>query len=159
MSSSAAVFAHSTKEEFLTLLPLKTSAKAVQRLWDLVMSWQLLLRWSTPLEKKTTTQKVQTVSWGTVCRVWCSPPPHIEVRWLGRLRYYSTFFLLKEIKAFMESREQDITLLSDAGWLLDLAFLKYVTEKLNHLNLQSQDKDKTTCDINTATKAFKAREK
>ena len=41
----------------------------------------------------------------------------------------------------MESREEDITLLSEAELLLDLAFLTDVTAKMNHLNLQVQDKE------------------
>ena len=46
--------------------------------------------------------------------------------------------MLNEIKAFMESREEDTTLLSDAEWLLDLAFLTDMTEKLNQLNTKLQ---------------------
>lgn len=65
--------------------------------------------------------------------------------------------MLGEIKAFMETREGDITLLTDAEWLLDLAFLIYVTEKMNHLNLQLQGKDKKICDMISAIKVFSAK--
>lgn len=47
--------------------------------------------------------------------------------------------------------------MSDAEWLLDLAFLTDMTEKLNHLNSQLQGKDKTISDMISAVKAFKAR--
>ncbi|CAM4607670.1 unnamed protein product [Leuciscus chuanchicus] len=64
---------------------------------------------------------------------------HTEVRWLSRGNVLHRFIsLLSEIKAFMEARGEDTNLLSDAGWLLDLAFLADVTEKLNQLNLQLQ---------------------
>ena len=64
---------------------------------------------------------------------------HTEVRWLSRGKILQRFLsLLGEIKALMETREEDSTLLSDAEWLLDLAFLTVVTEKMKHLNLQLQ---------------------
>ena len=56
----------------------------------------------------------------------------------------------------METREKD-TLLSDAEWLLDLAFLTDVTEKINHLNLQLQGKGKKISDMISAVKAFSAK--
>ena len=83
---------------------------------------------------------------------------HTEVRWLSRGKILHRFCsLLNEIKAFMESREEDTTLLSDAEWLLDLAFLTDMTEKLNQLNTQLQDKDRTISDMISAVKAFKAK--
>ncbi|XP_053495532.1 zinc finger BED domain-containing protein 5-like [Ictalurus furcatus] len=64
---------------------------------------------------------------------------HTEVRWLSRSKVLHHFIsLLSEIKAFMEARVEDTNLLSDAGWLLELALLADVTEKLNQLNLQLQ---------------------
>ncbi|CAB4064545.1 unnamed protein product [Lepeophtheirus salmonis] len=61
---------------------------------------------------------------------------HTVVRWLSRRKKILHRFcsLLNKIKAFMESREEDTTLLSDAKWLLDLAFPTDMTEKLNQLN-------------------------
>ena len=83
---------------------------------------------------------------------------HTEVRWLSRGKILHRFCsLLNEIKAFMESREEDTTLLSDAEWLLDLAFLTDMTEKLNQLNTQLQGKDRTISDMISAVKAFKAK--
>lgn len=68
---------------------------------------------------------------------------HTEVRWLSRGKIQQHFLsLLGEIKTFMETRMEDTTLLSDADWLLDLAFLTDVTEKINHLNLKLQGKEK-----------------
>ena len=57
----------------------------------------------------------------------------------------------------METREEDTTLLSGPEWLLDLAFLTDVTEKINHLNLQLQGKDKNISDMISAVKAFSAK--
>lgn len=51
--------------------------------------------------------------------------------------------MLDEIKAFMETREENTTPLSDAEWLLELAFLTDATEEINHLSLQLQGKEKT----------------
>ncbi|KAK0142715.1 General transcription factor II-I repeat domain-containing protein 2A [Merluccius polli] len=83
---------------------------------------------------------------------------HTEVRWLSRGKILQRFLsLLGEIKAFMETREEDTTLLSDAEWLLDLAFLTDVTEKINHLNIQLQGKGKNICDMISAVKAFSAK--
>ena len=60
---------------------------------------------------------------------------HKEIRWLSRGKVLHHFLaLLTEIKAFMEARNEDTTLLSDTEWLLDLAFLADMTEKLNNLN-------------------------
>ncbi|XP_056138883.1 general transcription factor II-I repeat domain-containing protein 2-like [Lampris incognitus] len=83
---------------------------------------------------------------------------HTEVRWLSRGKILQRFLsLLGEIKAFMETREEDTTLLSDAEWLLDLAFLTDVTEKMNELNLQLQGKDKNLSDMISAVNAFSAK--
>ena len=82
---------------------------------------------------------------------------HTAIRWLSRGKILQCLLsLLSEITAFMESRE-DTTLLSDAEWLLDLAFLMDVVEKLNHLNLRLQGKDKNICDTISAVKAFSAK--
>ena len=83
---------------------------------------------------------------------------HTEVRWLSRGKILQRFLsLLAEIKAFMETREEDTTLLTDAEWLLDLAFLTDVTEKINHLNLELQGKGKKISDMISAVKAFSAK--
>ena len=57
----------------------------------------------------------------------------------------------------METREEDTTLLFDPEWLLDLAFLTDVPEKINHLNLQLQGKDKNISEMISAVKAFSAK--
>ncbi|CAB4064072.1 unnamed protein product [Lepeophtheirus salmonis] len=62
---------------------------------------------------------------------------HTEVKWLTQGKILIRFFsLLNEIKAFMESREEYTTLLSNAGWLLDLPFLTDMPENLNQLNIK-----------------------
>ncbi|KAJ8352144.1 hypothetical protein SKAU_G00236200 [Synaphobranchus kaupii] len=64
---------------------------------------------------------------------------HTEIRWLSRGRILKRFLaLLGEIKEFMQSREEDTSLLDNTEWLLDLAFLTDVTEKLNNLNCELQ---------------------
>lgn len=65
--------------------------------------------------------------------------------------------LLGEIKEFLQSREEGISLLNDIEWLLHLAFLTDITEKLNYLNCEVQDKGKTVTDMISAVKAFKAK--
>ena len=72
---------------------------------------------------------------------------HAEVRRLSRGKILQRFLsLLNEVKLFMEERGEDTSILSDAGWVLDLAFLTDLTGKLNQLNLQLQGNDKTVCD-------------
>ena len=69
---------------------------------------------------------------------------HTEIRWLSRGRILKRFLaLLGEIKEFMQSREEDTSLLDNTEWLLDLAFLTDVTEKLNNLNCELQGTGKT----------------
>ncbi|XP_041858782.1 general transcription factor II-I repeat domain-containing protein 2A-like [Melanotaenia boesemani] len=79
---------------------------------------------------------------------------HTEVRWLSRGKILQRFLsLLGDIKAFMEMRGEDASLLSDAEWLLDLAFLADVTEKTNQLNQHLQGREKNVCDMISAVKA------
>ena len=56
----------------------------------------------------------------------------------------------------MESNE-DTTLLSNIVWLLDLAFLTDMTEKLNALNCGLQGEQKTIAVMISAVKAFKSK--
>ncbi|XP_070402531.1 general transcription factor II-I repeat domain-containing protein 2-like [Nothobranchius furzeri] len=84
---------------------------------------------------------------------------HTEIRWLSRGRVLQRFFLslLCEIKKFMQSKGEDISLLEDTEWILDLAFLTDITGKLNHLNCELQGKGKTVADMISAVNAFKAK--
>ena len=60
-----------------------------------------------------------------------------SVRWLSRAGTLKRFWSLrKEIKSFMESKNQDVGFLSDVKWLNDLAFLTDVTQHLSKLNKQ-----------------------
>ena len=56
----------------------------------------------------------------------------------------------------MLSKGEDASLLEEPVWLLDLAFLTDLTEKLNHLNRELQGKDKTVAHMMSAVNAFKA---
>ncbi|XP_029605893.1 hepatocyte cell adhesion molecule-like [Salmo trutta] len=65
---------------------------------------------------------------------------HTEIRWLSRgpLRFLS---LLGEIQEFKQPKGEDVSLLEDTEWTLDLAFLTDITGKLNDLNCKLQGKD------------------
>ncbi|KAI7790228.1 hypothetical protein IRJ41_001037 [Triplophysa rosa] len=66
---------------------------------------------------------------------------HTEIRWLSRGRVLLRFLsLLGEIKEFKQSKGEDVSLLEDTEWTLDLAFLTDITGKLNDLNCQLQGK-------------------
>lgn len=67
---------------------------------------------------------------------------HTEIRWLSRGRVLQRLSLLGEIKEIMESTEDDIALLQDTEWMLDLTFLTDITGKLNHTNCELQCKGK-----------------
>ena len=83
---------------------------------------------------------------------------HTEIRWLSRGRVLHRFLsLLREIKEFMQSKGEDVSLLEDTEWTLDLAFLVDITGKLNLLNCQLQGKGKTVVDMISALNAFKAK--
>nr|XP_039247528.1 general transcription factor II-I repeat domain-containing protein 2B-like [Styela clava] len=85
-------------------------------------------------------------------------PLHTEIRWLSRGRILLRFLsLLDEIKEFMQSRGEEITLLEDTNWTLGLAFLTDITEKLNSLNYELQGKGKTVADMISTLKAFEAK--
>ena len=83
---------------------------------------------------------------------------HTEIRWLSRGQILKRFLsLLSEVKEFMLSKGEDASLLEEPEWLLDLAFLTDLTEKLNHLNRELQGKDKTVAHMISAVNAFKAK--
>uniref|UniRef100_A0A8C6L134 DUF4371 domain-containing protein n=1 Tax=Nothobranchius furzeri TaxID=105023 RepID=A0A8C6L134_NOTFU len=84
---------------------------------------------------------------------------HTEIRWLSRRRVLQHFYfsLLCEIKEFIQSKGDDISLLEDTEWIPDLAFLTDITGKLNHLNCELQGKGKTVADMISAVNAFKAK--
>ena len=83
---------------------------------------------------------------------------HTEIRWLSRGRILKRFLsLLSEVKEFMLSKGEDASLLEEPEWLLDLAFLTDLTEKLNHLNRELQGKDKTVAHMISPVNAFKAK--
>ncbi|XP_078529378.1 general transcription factor II-I repeat domain-containing protein 2B-like [Lissotriton helveticus] len=82
---------------------------------------------------------------------------HTQIRWLSRGKILRRFLsLLPEVKAFMESKNEDNTL-SNTQWLLDLASLTDVTEKLNALNYELQGKNKTITNMVSSVKSFKSK--
>ena len=63
------------------------------------------------------------------------------VRWISRVATLNRpRNKWQEIKLFMESKHQNVTLLSDENWLNDLAFLTDITQHLSELNLILQGK-------------------
>ena len=80
---------------------------------------------------------------------------HTEIRWLSRGRILKRFLsLLSEVKEFMLSNGEDASLLEEPVWLVDLAFLTNLTEKLNHLNQELLGKDKTVAHMISVVNAF-----
>lgn len=69
-------------------------------------------------------------------------------------RFYE---LLPEINAFLLTKGKTVPELIDPEWKWDLAFLTYVTEMLNSLNLQLQGKGKLICDMYSHIKAFEVK--
>ena len=69
---------------------------------------------------------------------------HTDVRWLSRGTFLERFSeLLPEIKEFLKpsSNHAEYAQLEDSQWLLDLAFLTDLTDKLNNLDLELQGKE------------------
>ncbi|XP_067888742.1 general transcription factor II-I repeat domain-containing protein 2B-like [Heterodontus francisci] len=80
---------------------------------------------------------------------------HTETQWLSRGKVLCRFLpLVSEIKAFMESRNESTTQISDSAWLLDLAFLTDMTKKLNSLNCELQEKQKNNCQHDKHSESF-----
>lgn len=82
---------------------------------------------------------------------------HTDVRWLSRGVFLKRFRqLLPEIKTFIQSKGEIVPELEDEKWLMKLAFLCDITEKLNELNLNLQGKDRTVIDMITLINTFKS---
>lgn len=64
--------------------------------------------------------------------------------------------LVPEIIDFLESRNEEYEQLSEDSWLLDLGFLKDLTEKLNRLNCELKGKYRNTHMI-SAVNVFKVK--
>jgi hypothetical protein len=83
---------------------------------------------------------------------------HTNVRWLNRGPVLQRFFyLMKEIKLFMENKNKRIEELDDEGWISDLAFFADVTGHLDTLNKVLQGKDKFITEMFDSIKAFKVK--
>jgi hypothetical protein len=64
-------------------------------------------------------------------------PYFTEVRWLSCSTVLERFWKLKDaIQIFLESKEQDVSTLSDPMWLQDLSFMVDITKHLSNLNLK-----------------------
>lgn len=81
---------------------------------------------------------------------------HTDVRWLSRGAFLKRFRqLLPEIKIFIQSKRENVPELEDETWLIKLAFLCDITEKLNELNQNLQGKDRTVINMLSLIKTFK----
>lgn len=84
---------------------------------------------------------------------------HTDVRWLSRGKFLERFSeLLPEIKEFLKrSNHAEYAQLQDNQWLLDLAFLTDLTDKLNSLNLELQGKNKHIINMISSVNMFKSK--
>jgi hypothetical protein len=92
---------------------------------------------------------------------------YTNMRWLSRGSVLQQFFyLLKEIKLFMEKKNKRIEELDDEEWISDVAFFFVcvcvcvdvdVTGHLNTLNKELQGKDKLIREMFNNVKAFKVK--
>ncbi|XP_070400503.1 general transcription factor II-I repeat domain-containing protein 2-like [Nothobranchius furzeri] len=173
----------STKEELLTLLPLQTTTRGVD-IYNAVKSF--LVEKKVPLEKlvSMTTDGAPAMigrhaGFIAHCKgdtdfptflhyhciihqqAICSKVTGFEhvmtpvVKIINSIRSKAKQHRI--FKKFMKSKGEDISLLEDIEWILDLAFLTDITGKLNHLNCELQGKGKTVADMISAVNAFKAK--
>ncbi|XP_060855797.1 general transcription factor II-I repeat domain-containing protein 2-like [Metopolophium dirhodum] len=85
-------------------------------------------------------------------------PYFTEVRWLSCSTVLERFWNLRDaIQIFLESKEQDVSVLSDPMWLQDLSFMVDITKHLSNLNLKLQGKNQIITAINDHVKAFKCK--
>ena len=81
-----------------------------------------------------------------------------EVRWLSCSKVLKQFWDLKEeIYKFLQTKNQDTSLLSDQTWLQDLSFMVDITQHLSELNLLFQGKDQIIIKMYDNIKAFKCK--
>ena len=66
-------------------------------------------------------------------------PFYCQVRWLSRGKMLHRFFyLLSEVKTFMQRQTLQIPELENQEWICDLAFLADLNDHLNNLNINLQ---------------------
>jgi hypothetical protein len=85
-------------------------------------------------------------------------PNFTEVRWLSCSTVLERFWKLKDAtQIFLDSKEQDVSTLSDPMCLQDLSFMIDIMKHLSNLNLKLQGKDQIITAINDHITAFKCK--
>ncbi|XP_008178225.1 general transcription factor II-I repeat domain-containing protein 2B-like [Acyrthosiphon pisum] len=85
-------------------------------------------------------------------------PYFTEVRWLSCSTVLERFRKLRDtIQIFLESKEQDVSVLSDIMWLQDISFMVDITKHLSNSNLKLQEKNQIITAINDHVKVFKCK--
>lgn len=80
---------------------------------------------------------------------------HTDVRWLSRGNVLKRFFALRhEIKAFLDEKGMDTSVMQDIDWVADFAFLTDLTGHFNDLNLKLQGSQNLISDLFEAVCAF-----
>ncbi|MGL6121402.1 MAG: hypothetical protein ACRC0V_12975 [Fusobacteriaceae bacterium] len=83
---------------------------------------------------------------------------HTNIRWLSRGKTLCRFFdLLEEIKSFLSTKKMIFEELNNVDWLMDLAFITDICEKINILNLELQGNNKDIAAMISSIKGFKAK--
>jgi hypothetical protein len=67
---------------------------------------------------------------------------YAEVRWLGRVNVLRRFFNSRgEVEIFMNEKSKSVPELSDAEWIVDLAFFVNITSLLNKSKTKLRGKE------------------
>ncbi|XP_076232931.1 general transcription factor II-I repeat domain-containing protein 2-like [Calliopsis andreniformis] len=81
-----------------------------------------------------------------------------EVRWLSRgIMLKRVYDLKNEIKLFLEMKNYPFPQFDDENWMCDFAFCVDITQHLNKLNVNLQEKNKIVTEMFDKVKAFESK--